>query len=201
MEHSFRRIAVVGGIAVGKSTIVGALSTRIKNCQVILEDVSQNVFLEDFYGNMSKWGFHSRISTLSMITANYLSCKPEEYSCAIFDRCVDELITFAQMHYDRGNMSAKEYAVYRSLYASITSLAPPIDLFVYCKCSPKTSLERIKKRNRSFEQGINIAYIEELNAYYESWLGKVDKNRVEIVNTDSETDLSRIEDIVLRYLS
>ena len=201
MKHTFCRIAVVGGIAVGKSTIVKALSKHIQNCQVILEDVSQNVFLEDFYSDMFKWGFHSRISTLSMITANYLSCNPQKYSCAIFDRCVDELITFAQMHHERGNMSAKEFTVYKSLYESISSLAPPIDLFVYCKCSPETSLERIKKRNRPFEQGISKSYLEDLNAHYESWLDTIDSQRVEVVNTDSELDLHQIESIVLRYVT
>lgn len=201
MGHTFRRIAVVGGIAVGKSTIVEALSNRIQNCQVILEDVSHNVFLEDFYSDMLKWGFHSRISTLSMITANYLSCNTQEYSCAIFDRCVDELITFAQMHYERGNMSSKEFSVYKSLYDSISRIALPIDLFIYCKCSPETSLERIRKRNRPFEQGISKSYLEDLNAHYESWLGTIDRQRVEVLDTDSALDFCRIEDIISRYIT
>lgn len=201
MTDKFRRIAVVGGIAVGKSTMVEVLSNRLENCQVILEDVSQNIFLEDFYEDMYRWGFHSRISTLSMITANYLSCDTQKYKCAIFDRCVDELITFAQMHYERGNMSQKEFSVYKSLYNSIISIAPPIDLFVYCKCSPQTSLERIKKRNRSFEQNINISYLVDLNTHYENWLNTVDARCVEIIDTNTTLDYEQIEGIIMRHIS
>lgn len=200
MTEKFRRIAVVGGIAVGKSTMVEALSNRLENCQVILEDVSQNIFLEDFYEDMFRWGFHSRISTLSMITANYLSCNTQKYKCAIFDRCVDELITFAQMHYERGNMSQKEFSVYKSLYYSIISIAPPIDLFIYCKCSPQTSLERIRKRNRSFEQSINVSYLIDLNTHYENWLNTVDIRRVEVVDTNTALDYKQIESIIMRHI-
>ena len=200
MTDVFRRIAVVGGIAVGKSTMVEALSNRLENCQVILEDVSQNVFLEDFYKDMFKWGFHSRVSTLSMITANYLSCDTQNYKYAIFDLCVDELITFAQMHYEHGNMSKKEFSVYKSLYNSIISIAPPIDLFVYCKCSPQTSLERIKKRNRPFEQSISVSYLVDLNTHYENWLNTVDVRRVEVVDTNTTLDYGQIESILMRHI-
>lgn len=199
MTDRFRRIAVVGGIAVGKSTMVEALYNRLEGCQVILEDVSQNAFLEDFYEDMLKWGFHSRVSTLSMITANYLSCDTQKYKYAIFDRCVDELITFAQMHYERGNMTQREFGVYKSLYQSIVSITPPIDLFVYCKCSPQTSLERIRKRNRPFEQNIDASYLVDLNTHYENWLNTVDARRIEIVNTDIAIDYDQIESIVMRH--
>ena len=154
------RIAIVGGIAVGKSTIINKLRQSINGCVLIEEDVKNNIFLSDFYDNMKKWAFHSRISTLAMITNNYLQIPDDPLPKVILmDRCVDELITFAHLHYDKGNLSSKEFAVYEMLYDSVVKLAPPIDLFIYVNCSAEKSMARIKKRNRPFEQGITIEYL------------------------------------------
>lgn len=137
-------IALVGGIAVGKTTIGKELCNRLSNCRFIEEDVTKNVFLPDFYNDMKRWGFHSRVSTLAMIASNYLIDTSNE-NYVVMDRCLDELITFAEMHFDNGNMNSMEYEVYRKLYDCMVSFAPKINIFIYCYCSIGTSLERIKK--------------------------------------------------------
>ena len=45
-----RLVAIVGGIAVGKTTIGNKLLSSIESLKFIEEDVSKNEFLEDFYG-------------------------------------------------------------------------------------------------------------------------------------------------------
>ena len=200
MSRNATRIAVIGGIAVGKSSIVHTLSKKLNDYYLIEEDVLKNLFLPEFYGDMKTWAFHSRISTLAMITENSLGMtKDGQATKIIMDRCVDELITFAKMHYDKGNMSEKEFSVYSSLYSSIVKLAPPIDLFIYCKCLPEISLERITKRNRSFEQNIDLDYISLLNSYYDEWLSSIDSARVKTINTNSDIDIESIQKFILDY--
>lgn len=191
------RIAIVGGIAVGKSTIINKLYQSIAGCVLIEEDVKDNIFLSDFYDDMKKWAFHSRISTLTMIANNYLQIPNEPLpKVVLMDRCIDELITFAQLHYDKGNLSDKEFAVYKMLYESVVRLAPPIDLFIYAYCSAEKSMERIKKRNRPFEQGITIEYINTLNCYYESWIGSIEPQKVISMNTNDSVPSSEIAEII-----
>lgn len=192
------RVALVGSLAVGKSTIVSGLKNIMDNCIFVVEDASKNLFLEDFYMDMSKWGFHTQISSLAMITENYLSCNDEKI--IIYDRCVDEIITFAMMQFEHGNMSEKEFRVYESLYNSILLIMPPVDLFIYCKCPADISLERIKIRNRIFEQDIGIDYLRELNTYYEKWINTIEKDRIETINTSAEIDVQLIRDIILRRI-
>ena len=112
------------------------------------------------------------------------------------DRCLDELITFAQLHYDEGNLSNKEFAVYKMLYKSVVNLAPPIDLFIYVHCSAEKSMERIRQRNRPFEQGITIEYINTVNSYYQSWLETLDREKVISLCTDEAIPLSSIKQII-----
>lgn len=202
MQNETFRIAIVGGIAVGKSTILKDLSKNLDNCLSIEEDVSQNIFLPDFYEDMKKWAFHSRISTMAMIANNYLNIQNNlEAKVVLMDRCLDELITFAQLHYDKGNMSDKEFDVYKMLYNSIVKFAPPIDLFLYVNCSPENSMERIKKRNRSFEQDITIEYIKKLNGYYDRWIMSLNPQKVVSLNTDSIISSSEIAKIIKNAIS
>lgn len=192
------RVSLVGSLAVGKSTIVDGLKNMMENCIFIVEDPTKNVFLEDFYADMPKWGFHSQISSLAMITENYLS--HDKGKVIIYDRCVDEIITFAMMQFEHGNMNEKEFKVYKSLYNSILSLIPPVDLFIYCKCSVEISLERIKIRNRIYEQNVDINYLREVNAYYEKWINTIEKGRVEIIDTSAGIDAQFVHDIILRRI-
>lgn len=195
------KIAIIGGIAVGKSTIIEHLKRNLSSYTLVEEDVSKNIFLTDFYDDMHRWAFHSRISTFAMIASNYCQAlSADQPDVILFDRCLDELITFAKMHYDRGNMSEKEYQTYSMLYNSVIELTPKIDLFIYIHCSAEKSMERIKKRNRSFEQGITIEYVQSLNNYYKDWINTLDKDRLISINTDEtipvEEIIKLLEDIL-----
>ena len=168
-----RLVAIVGGIAVGKTTIGNNLLSSVESLKFIEEDVSKNEFLEDFYGDMKRWAFHSRISTLAMIASNYVLDNVSE-DIILMDRCLDELITFARLQYEKGNLSDREIDVYCQLYNDIVAFAPEIDGYIYCHCDSALSLERIKKRNRTFEQGIDINYLDRLNQKYNNWIKTLD---------------------------
>ena len=185
MEKRQLRIAIVGGIAVGKTTVARQLSNMVTNSLFLEEDVSENLFLPEFYSDMKRWAFHSRISTLAMMINNYTKSKNIDNSIIIMDRCIDELITFATLQYDMGNLTNKEFTTYKELYEGILALEEPIDLYIYCKCSEECSLTRIKSRNRIFEQNIDADYLKKLNSIYDMWISESSKRYITI---DTETD-------------
>lgn len=188
-------IAIIGGIAVGKTTIGNEICNNLSGTKFIQEDVLDNEFLPDFYSDMKKWAFHSRISTLAMISSNYC-LNNENYKYILMDRCLDELINFAELQYNKNNMSEREFSVYKTLQKNLVKLAPPINYFIYCYCSPETSLQRIKLRDREFEQKIDIEYITNLNKIYDNWVNGLDKDKVIKVNTETS-----IKSIVNQLLS
>ena len=199
MDGRVFRVAVVGGIAVGKSTIIQMLRESIPDSTVIEEDISENIFLPDFYADMTRWAFHSRISTLAMTANNYVKTLDCRHPLVIMDRCIDELITFATLQYNGGRMSEKEFLTYRLLYDCLVKMEHPIDLFFYCKCSVRCSLERIRERNRSIEQHITGDYLERLNDQYERWILSLDPSRVVEINTERQRHEIRSE--VIRKLN
>lgn len=196
MQKKVKYIAIVGGIAVGKTTIGHGLLKILPNMKFIEEDVSKNEFLEDFYGNMKRWAFHSRISTLAMIASNY-DVKEADSSIILMDRCLDELITFARLQYEKGNLSVREFKVYKQLYNCLIAFAPRIDGYIYCYCDSEISMERIKKRNREFEQGIDKTYVDKLNGEYNEWIGSLEQEKVYRINTGEKVDLQKVKDFIL----
>lgn len=196
MGKKTKLIAIVGGIAVGKTTIGHGLLDLFSNMRFIEENVSKNEFLEDFYGDMKRWAFHSRMSTLAMIASNYEK-GDNETDIILMDRCLDELITFARLQFEKGNLSIREFQVYKQLYTCLVSFAPKIDGYIYCYCDSKISMERIKKRNRNFEQGINISYIDRLNKEYGDWIESLQQENIYRVDTGKNVDLQKIKYFIL----
>lgn len=196
MKKKAKLIAIVGGIAVGKTTIGRGLLELFSNMKFIEEDVSKNEFLEDFYGDMKRWAFHSRISTLAMIASNYEK-ENDRTEIILLDRCLDELITFAHLQFEKGNLSEREFRVYKQLYTNLISFAPEIDGYIYCYCDSNISMKRIKKRNREFEQGVDLTYINRLNKEYTDWVESLQQERVYKVNTGEDVDLQKIKNFIL----
>ena len=198
MEKNTKFIAIVGGIAVGKTTIGHSLLKILApdaSVEFIEEDVAQNVFLKDFYSDMKKWAFHSRISTLAMIASNYLLGN-RHLDIILMDRCLNELITFAKLQFEKGNLSEREFRVYETLYNCIVSFAPQIDGYIYCYCDPQMSVERIKRRNREFEREIDIDYINKLNKQYDDWADHLNQGKIFRVDTGQEIDLQKVRKFI-----
>lgn len=191
-----KRVALTGGIAVGKTTLGGRLASTICDSCFMPENVSENIYLSDFYEDMKRWGFHSRVGALSMIASNYID-DDSKISIAIFDRCIDELITFAQLQFEAGNLSQKEFILYRSLYQEMVRLTPRLDLYVYCHCAPETSLQRIASRGRIFEQNISVDYIKDVNNQYAKWLATVPRNKLIMVDTDLDVNVGELADRII----
>ena len=178
-------VSVSGGIAVGKTTLTSHLASVLPACQAFFEHPGRNPYLADFYNDMKRWAFHSRIGMLAMFTSHYKEFDNSN-SVILLDRCVHELIAFATLHLDRGNLSAQEFATYRMLYDAFVALAPPLDVVVYLNCSPAVAMQRIAQRDRLFERAVTASYVLAVEQYYEEWLAALPASVTVLrYNTDS----------------
>lgn len=187
-----KHIAICGGIAVGKTTLCHNLSNVIPLSQVIEEIPSSNPFLADFYKDPKRWSFHSRIGMLSLFFTNYRTVSKDR-PFILFDRCMQELIVFAQLQRKLGNLSEREFSVYSELLTSITWTLKPIDQLIYLHCPAPVSVERIRKRGRPFETTVDERYVTGVANEYEEWLKSVEKTiRVLRVDTSGTIDIPRL---------
>ena len=186
-------IALVGAVGVGKTYWGRQIEGRIPNCQFIQEDTSENLYLNEFYQDMKKWGFHSRISMLSMILANFNKISPKS-DYVIIDRCVQELIVFATKEFEEGNMTEKEFRLYRQLFDSICSVIKTPDIYVYFHCSNQTSYNRILQRGRECEKNVTLEFCTDVMNRYNHWYKHTiaNKHNALVVDTDQPVELDAL---------
>jgi deoxyadenosine/deoxycytidine kinase len=166
-----RFVAVAGNIGVGKSTLTELLSSRL-DWEPFFEAVNDNPYLSDFYDDMERWSFHSQIYFLSRRLRHHWQLLRRANS-VVQDRTVyEDAEIFARNLYQQGSMDERDYRSYCELYDVVTTVLPAPDLIVYLRASVPTLSERIRRRGRSYEQGISIAYLRQLNELYEGWIAR-----------------------------
>ena len=162
-------VAVAGNIGVGKSTLVEMLCERL-GWEPYFEPVGENPYLEDFYGDMQSWAFHSQVYFITHRLRSHRDLINHPTS-VIQDRTVyEDAEIFARNLFQRGQMTARDHAAYRELYELLTEMLGPPDLVVYLRASVHTLMSRIANRGRHFENAISPDYLEQLNQLYEDWI-------------------------------
>jgi len=189
-------IAVAGNIGVGKSTLVKMLSESL-NWKPFYEPVTENPYLADFYQDMQAWAFHSQIYFLTRRLRIHRRLMSMEGS-VIQDRSVyEDAEIFAHNLFMQDSISERDYNSYRELYQVLVEFLPPPDLVIYLRASVPTLLNRISKRDRSYERTISANYLEDLNELYESWVNHFDLCPVLTVPCDDLDYVSKPQHLTL----
>ncbi len=198
-------VTVCGNIGAGKTSLVQRLCREF-GWQPYLEEVVDHPYLDDYYKDMRRWGFHTQIYFL---TARLR--QQQEIAQIPMSVCQDRSIyedheIFARSLTSLGIMSQRDYQSYRLLFESITAYISRPDLMVYLRASVPTLMERISVRSRDYESTITPDYLQHLNEHYEDWMARfnlcpvlaLDGDRLDFVHRPG--DLSHIFEGVHKML-
>jgi deoxyadenosine/deoxycytidine kinase len=188
-------IAISGGIAVGKTTLAQMLHEKLPNNYTFFEEPGENPFLADFYSDMKRWAFHSRIAMLALFSERFLHIQDvfRNHRVIVMDRSIHELITFANLQFAKGNLSQREFKTYSQILNSFIALSPRVDCMIYLHCSPSTALTRISQRGRDYERTVSEQYINEVTDQYQRWIPSLSSEACVLdYNTDSGVPVRQV---------
>jgi deoxyadenosine/deoxycytidine kinase len=154
-------IAIEGCIGVGKTTLATKLAAFRKST-LVLEEFEKNSFLEAFYRDPIGNVFETEMQFLLL---HYRQLKGLSGSAQ--ESITD--FTFAKdlIYGDLNFREASEKKIFVQLYEFLLARLLAPDVVIYLKGSDDLIISRIRKRNRSIEQTIDVEYYKKLKRAYD----------------------------------
>jgi deoxyadenosine/deoxycytidine kinase len=187
MNYNF--ITIEGNIGAGKTTLANLLSEKL-NARLILEEFAENPFLPKFYQNPEQHAFPLELFFLAeryKQLKDLLATRDIFHKITISDYLFTKCLLFAKV-----NLKSEEFRLYQKLFDIINPQIIQPDLLIYLH-SPVSKLQQnIKKRNRSFEQGISDDYLFSIQENYTQYIKQhniktvfVDVTHADFINNES----------------
>lgn len=178
-----RLIVVAGNIGAGKTSLTERIGARL-GWVTAFESVADNPYLPDFYADMRAWSFHLQVFFLGHRAQQYLDLAALPQS-AILDRSIyEDAYIFARALAHMGNLSERDFVSYRRVFDLVVRTLPPPDLLIHLRAPVPLLMERIQRRARSIETGIDASYLQLLESFYDDWMATFDLCPVLTIRTD-----------------
>ena len=190
-----KHIVISGNIGVGKTTLAEKLAKKY-NWKILLEEVDNNPYLDDFYKSMKSWSFHLQIFFLNSRFKQIQNISKTN-NTIIQDRSIyEDYEVFTKNLFDSGILLKREFENYKRLYNTILEYVKVPDLLIYIRNKNINNIvNNIKKRNRKFEKKINTEYLKNLNNYYENWIKHYSNKNLLIIDVTNKDFIKNSKDL------
>ncbi len=159
-------ICIEGNIGSGKSTLAAALAKKLK-ARFLPERFEENTLLPLFYKDPETFAFPVEYAFLidrqKQMTQHFAQ-KPVH---TVSDYSIEKCLYFAEI-----NLGRKDYKFYKKHFNAIRATVPLPDLIVHISAPEKLLLRNIRKRARTYEQGITEKYLRRISQAYRKSLAR-----------------------------
>jgi len=162
-QFPYQYISIEGNIGSGKTSLSKKLNATMPS-KLILEQFADNPFLPFFYQDPERYAFPVEIFFMTerqKQLQNQLINRDLFLDLSIADYFFPKTLIFA-----KNNLNQEEYKLFHKLFHILQSNMPNPDLLIYIHRSPDKLLQNIRKRGRSYEQGIDKSYLKSIQDSY-----------------------------------
>jgi deoxyadenosine/deoxycytidine kinase len=162
-------IAMAGNIGVGKTTAAKLISQHF-GFELFDEPVIDNRFLRDYYADMRRWSFTLQLEFLIRRVEHHELIRTVPKSCVQDRTLYEDPEIFAKYLHGLGFLENRELDLYFEYFHRLNRDLKHPDLIVMLAVERvSTLLERIRRRGRQEEGGIDESFLSGLNAYYSTF--------------------------------
>lgn len=161
-------ITIEGVIGVGKTTVTRLLTEALHG-ETLFEIVEENPFLKDFYTDRDAWALQTEtFFLLNRVKQLEDTAKRLQAGATIIsDYNVVKNRVFADL-----TLTGTKREKYTQLFAILTDDLPKADLVIYLTAQHAAVMERIRRRDRSFERNMDPSYIQRLSDEYDRYFAQ-----------------------------
>ena len=193
MNYHF--ITIEGNIGAGKTTLAHLLS-RHYNARLILEEFADNPFLPKFYENPKQFAFPLELFFMAeryKQLKELIQQKDLFQSITISDYLFTKCLLFAKV-----NLPDDEFRLYQRLFEIIHQQLIQPDILIYLHAPVNKLQENIRKRNRSYEQGIPNEYLFSIQETYTHYIKQhnIKTLFVDVSNADFLSNEKKLKTII-----
>ena len=199
-NKEIKYIAIEGVIGAGKTSLAKRIAEKL-NAKLVLENFEDNPFLEKFYKNPKRYGFHTQMYFLLTRYRQLQELRHEDlfHNYVISDYIFEKDKIFAYL-----NLQDDELMLYEKMVSFIERSVPVPDLIIYLQSTVERLLFNIKHRDRTSERTISENYIRDLNEGYNYFFFRYKASKVMIVNStdidfvNNEQDFENLVNEILK---
>lgn len=165
MKYSF--ITIEGNIGAGKTTLSHLLAKHY-NARLILEQFADNPFLPKFYADPKQYAFPLELFFMAerfKQLKELLQQRDLFQSVTISDYLFTKCLLFAKV-----NLPDDEFNLYQRLFEIIHQQLVQPDILIYLHAPVSRLQQNIRKRGRSYEQGIPDDYLFSIQETYTHYI-------------------------------
>jgi len=187
-------VAIEGVIGVGKTSLANLLGDRL-DAKLVLEKFEENPFLTDFYRDPERYAFQTQLFFLLSRYRQQQETRQTDmfHKLVITDYMFEKDRLFASL-----NLDDNEITLYDSVANLLQRNVIPPDLVIYLQADTGTLMNRIRSRQRDFEDAISSDYIDALTQVYNEFFFRYESSPLLIINTNdidfvnNEKDLEEV---------
>jgi deoxyguanosine kinase len=193
-------VCMAGIIGVGKTTLAEKLA-KLLGGKLLLEAYDTNPFLPEVYAGKKQYALDSQLY--------FLTTRTEQLNPDILmpgEIAVSDYIFDKELIYARGLLSERQLALYEKTYPPLAAQVSLPVLVIYLQDSIEKCLERIHRRNRPYEQKIELQFLETLDSDYRQLFANwktcpVIRKQVSKFDCTKETDLQNLTNQIKYYVA
>jgi deoxyadenosine/deoxycytidine kinase len=167
----------------------------------VLEEVEENPFLKDFYRDRARFAFQTQ---MHFLFSRYQQQRGLKQTDLFSEKMIADYLFQKDRIFASLNLADRELALYERLVGWLELDVVKPDIVVFLQAHPEVLMERIAKRNRTFEKDMDKEYIRKLADAYNHYFFHYNETPLLVVNTSAIDFVKQpedFEDLMTRILS